>query len=81
MQRCIITICYCQRSARGWVGTGLQTSPNSSTLVVTANKFEKYLMLHVQIWAPDDEQKNRSNVYSVDNNKEYYATLHLVGHA
>jgi hypothetical protein len=33
--------------------------PNSSTLAVTANKFDKYLMLHVQIWAPDDERKNR----------------------
>jgi hypothetical protein len=27
---------------------------------VTANKFDKYLMLQVQIWAPDDERKNRS---------------------
>ena len=26
-----------------------QTSPNQSTLAVTANKFDKYLMLHVQI--------------------------------
>jgi hypothetical protein len=37
-----------------------QTSPNSSTLAVTANKFDKYLMLHVEIWVPDDKRKNRS---------------------
>jgi hypothetical protein len=29
-------------------------------LAVTANKFDKYLTLHVQIWAPDNERKNRS---------------------
>jgi hypothetical protein len=29
-------------------------------LAVTANKFDKYLMPHVQISAPDDERKNRS---------------------
>ena len=28
-------------------------------LAVTANKFDKYLILHVQISAPDDERKNR----------------------
>jgi hypothetical protein len=28
---------------------GCQTIPNSSTLAVTTNKFDKYLMLHVQI--------------------------------
>jgi hypothetical protein len=33
----------------------LELSPNSSTLAVTANKCDKYPMLHVQIWAPDDE--------------------------
>jgi hypothetical protein len=37
-----------------------ELSPNSSRLAETANKFDKYLMLHVQIWAPDDERKNRS---------------------
>jgi hypothetical protein len=29
-------------------------------LAVIANKFDKYLLLHVQIFAPDDERKNRS---------------------
>jgi hypothetical protein len=29
-------------------------------LAVTAKKFDKYLMFHVKIRAPDDERKNRS---------------------
>jgi hypothetical protein len=45
-------ICTCRVAELG-------LSPNSSTLAVTANKFDKYLMLLVQIWAPDDERKNR----------------------
>jgi hypothetical protein len=28
-------------------------------LAVAANNFDKYPMLHVLIWAPDDGQKNR----------------------
>jgi hypothetical protein len=29
-------------------------------LFIIVNKLDKYLMLHVQIWAPDDERENRS---------------------
>jgi hypothetical protein len=36
------------------------SSPNSSTLAVTEKKFDKYLMINVQIWAPNDERKTRS---------------------
>jgi hypothetical protein len=39
MQRCIIL----------YTVDELGLSPNPSTLAVTANKFDKYLMLHVQI--------------------------------
>jgi hypothetical protein len=38
----------------------LGLSLNSSTLAVTANNYDKYLMLHVQILFPDDERKTRS---------------------
>ena len=31
-----------------------------STLAIAANRFDKYPMLHVHFWAPDDERKNRS---------------------
>jgi hypothetical protein len=33
--------------------------PLAWMLAVAANKSDKYPMLHVQIWAPDDERKDR----------------------
>jgi hypothetical protein len=39
------------------VSSGFST--HHQELAVTASKFDKYLMLHVQISAPDDELKSR----------------------
>jgi hypothetical protein len=38
----------------------LKNCSDSPTLAVAANKFDKYPMLHVEFWAPDDERKTRS---------------------
>jgi hypothetical protein len=59
----------------------LGLSPNSSTLAVTANKFDKYPMCVYRFELLMTSGKPARNMYSVDNNKEYYTTLHLVGHA
>jgi hypothetical protein len=32
------------------------------------------------VWAPDVVGETAKNIYSVDNNKEYCITLHLVGY-
>jgi hypothetical protein len=50
-------------------------------LEVTANKSDKYPMLHARFELLMMSRKTTRNVYSVDSNKEYYTTLHLLGHA
>jgi hypothetical protein len=46
------------------------------------NKMQRCIILFITVNALHvSSRKTAWNMYSVDNNKEYYTTLHLVGHA
>jgi hypothetical protein len=55
-------------------------SANWPTLAVAASKLDIYQMLYVQFELLTMGGKTAWNMYSIDSNKEYCITLHLVGY-